>query len=85
VDIGIREAKNDLSKLIEKALNGEEVFLTKRGERVAQIVAARRATPGTRGRGIWKNRFNFYPGWDSEEEDKKIERMFEVLRTGDSE
>jgi len=79
MEVGIREAKNNLSKLVEAVRDGEEVFLTNRGERVAKLVPARKPAPATRGRGIWKDKVNLYPGWDSPEEDKKIEEMFEDL------
>jgi prevent-host-death family protein len=79
MEVGIREAKNNLSKLVEAARDGEEVFLTKRGARVAQLVPTRKPVLPGRGRGTLKGKINFYPGWDSPEEDKKIEDMFEVL------
>jgi prevent-host-death family protein len=80
MEVGIREAKNNLSKLVEAARQGEEVFLTNRGARVAKIVPARKPALPRRGRGFLKGKINFYPGWDSPEEDKKIEDMFECLR-----
>jgi prevent-host-death family protein len=79
MELGIRAAKNNLSKLVEAALGGEEVFLTNRGERVAQIVPAPRPTSRERGRGAWKAKVNLYPGWDSPDEDKQIAEMFEDL------
>jgi prevent-host-death family protein len=79
MEVGIRHAKNSLSKLVEAVLDGEEVFLTNRGERVAQLVPAPKPAREGRGRGIWKDKVNLYPGWDSQDEDKKIERMFERL------
>ncbi len=42
MDVGIYEAKSKLSQLVEKALSGEEVILTRRGRPVARIV---RMTP----------------------------------------
>ena len=78
MEIGIRDAKSNLSKLVEAALDGEEVFLTNRGERVARIVPAPAPKPG-RGRGMWKDKLHLYPGWDSPGEDKRIEEMFEHL------
>jgi prevent-host-death family protein len=84
MDVGIKEAKNNLSKLIDALQHGEEVFLTKRGERVAKLVPAQKPiTPG-RGRGAWEGKVNLYPGWDSLEEDKRIEDMFEHLNEPDS-
>jgi len=79
MEVGIRDAKNNLSKLVEAVRDGEEVFLTKRGERVAQLVPARKPVSKMRGRGFLKGKVNLYPGWDSPEEDKKIEDMFEDL------
>lgn len=79
MDAGIKDAKNNLSKLIEAVLDGEEVFLTNRGERVVQLVPAPTISSRGRGRGAWKGKVNLYPGWDSFAEDKKIEGMFEAL------
>lgn len=82
MDVGLREAKNKLSKLIDALSCGEEVFLTRRGERVAKLVPAppKKPVDPKRGRGFLKGKVNFYPGWDSPEEDKRIEQMFECLR-----
>jgi prevent-host-death family protein len=38
MEIGIKEAKNNLSNLVVQAKAGERIFLTNRGERVAEIV-----------------------------------------------
>ena len=78
MEIGLRDAKNNLSRLVKTALAGQEVFLTKRGKRVAQLVAAPKPKHARRGRGLWKGKANLYPGWDSPEADKDIERMFEL-------
>ena len=80
MEVGIREAKNKLSKLIDALSYGEEVFLTRRGERVAKLVPATTKRDPKRGRGSLAGKVNLYPGWDSPEEDKKIEEMFEYLR-----
>ena len=77
METGIREAKNTLSKLVQSVLDGDEVFLTNRGERVVQLIAAPKPPSTRRGRGLWKGKVNLYPGWDSPEADKAIERMFE--------
>ena len=85
METGIREAKNNLSKLVEAAVGGQEVFLTNRGKRVARIVAALPAPAPNNGRGFLKHKMSLYPGWDSPEEDKRIEDMFEFLHETDSE
>ncbi|MEO5953631.1 MAG: type II toxin-antitoxin system prevent-host-death family antitoxin, partial [Chloroflexia bacterium] len=65
MEAGIREAKNNLSKLVQAVLDGEEVFLTNRGARIVQLVAASKSPSPHRGRGSWKGKANLYPGWDS--------------------
>jgi prevent-host-death family protein len=35
----VAEAKNNLPKLLDRALAGEEVTITRRGEEIAEIVA----------------------------------------------
>jgi prevent-host-death family protein len=84
MEVGIRDAKNSLSKLLDAVQHGEEVFLTKRGERVAKLVPTPKPLEPNRGRGMWKDKVNLYPGWDSLEEDKRIEDMFEHLNDLDS-
>lgn len=79
MEVGIREARNSLSKLLEAVRGGEEVFLTNRGDRVAQLVPVKTKGVSLRGYGFLKGKINFYPGWDSPEEDKRIEKMFEDL------
>jgi prevent-host-death family protein len=79
METGIREAKNTLSKLVEAVIEGEEVFLTNRGRRVAQIIATPPPASATHGRGFLKDRIRLYPGWDSLAEDKKIEDAFEAM------
>ena len=76
MDVGIREARSSLSKLVEVMREGEEVYLTRRGHRVAQLVPVPRKPSPNRGRGCLKGKVNLYPGWDSEEEDQKIAELF---------
>lgn len=81
MEVGIREAKNSLSKLVAAVLEGEDVYLTSHGKRLVRLVAAPEPKYPNRGRGSLKDKINFYPGWDSRKADKEIEERFEVLRT----
>ncbi len=45
--VGIFEAKNRLSELVERAARGEEIVITRRGEQVARLMAP--ATQDARG------------------------------------
>lgn len=85
MEAGIREAKNSLSQLVEAVREGQEVFLTSRGRRVVQMIAAPPPPTAMRGRGLLKDRIRLYPGWDSIAEDRKIEDAFEALQESGAE
>lgn len=76
MEVGIREAKNSLSKLVDAARSGKPVYLTNRGQRVAQILPAPKRPAPNRGFGCLKGKINLYPGWDSREEDDRIAKLF---------
>ncbi len=57
MEIGVKQAKIDLSKLIHRAQNGEQILITNNGEVVAELKAVRKPKDLTRGFGIWKDRF----------------------------
>lgn len=40
--VGLFQAKNGLSELVERASKGEEIMITRRGEEVAMLVPASR-------------------------------------------
>lgn len=40
-EVGIFEAKNRLSELVERAARGEEIVITRRGEQVARLMPPR--------------------------------------------
>ncbi len=42
--VGIHEAKTHLSRLLEEVAAGEEIVITRRGEEIASLVPARRAS-----------------------------------------
>jgi prevent-host-death family protein len=82
MEVGIREAKNSLSRLVAAVREGQEVYLTSRGKRVARLLPAPepKSKYPNRGRGSMKDVINFFPGWDSPALDKEIEDSFEALR-----
>jgi prevent-host-death family protein len=53
--VGVHEAKTHLSRLIEEVTAGEEIVITRRGEEVARLVAARAPAKRQFGRdvGVW--------------------------------
>jgi prevent-host-death family protein len=77
MQVGIREAKSDLSKLIEAALGGLDVVITKRGKPVVRLVPEARRNDGRKGRGCLED-INLPQGWDSVELDEEIANQFEM-------
>ena len=57
MEIGVKQAKINLSKLIYRVHNGEQILITNNGEVIAELKAVRRPKDPTRGFGIWKDRF----------------------------
>jgi len=53
--VGVHEAKTNLSKLLHRVSAGEEIAITRRGEEIARLVPARRASSRRLGtdRGRW--------------------------------
>lgn len=62
--VNIHEAKSRLSKLIDKALEGEEVLIAKAGVPVARLVPIRAETSPRRG-GQWRGRVKMAADFDS--------------------
>lgn len=50
--VNMHKAKTDLSKLVAKALAGEEVIVTRRGEPVVRLVPVRRERVPGLGKGL---------------------------------
>jgi len=77
MQVGIREAKSELSSLIEAALGGLDVVITKRGKPLVRLVPEGRPNDGRKGRGCLDD-INLPPGWDSVELDEQIANQFEI-------
>jgi antitoxin (DNA-binding transcriptional repressor) of toxin-antitoxin stability system len=58
--ITIHKAKTQLSKLIEKALKGEEIVIARGKQPVVKLVALQR-TDGKRKPGAWKGKITIGP------------------------
>ena len=69
----IHQAKTNLSKLIEKVSNGEEVVIAKAGKPVAKLVAYKKKLK-PRKFGLWKGKV-FVPE-NFNDEDEEINKLF---------
>jgi antitoxin (DNA-binding transcriptional repressor) of toxin-antitoxin stability system len=80
MEVGIKQAKIDLSKLIIAAQNGQKVYLLNRGKRVAEITPVRTKTAKISklpGYGMFRDELKLSPDWNTPEAQEREER--EVL------
>ena len=71
--INIHQAKTNLSALIEKTRNGEEVVIAKAGKPVAKLVAYKEKLK-PRKPGLWKGKV--WMSKDFNNEDEEINKLF---------
>ena len=76
MQINMHEAKSQLSKLVQAALDGEEVIIARNGAPVVQLV---KHTPVKvkRKPGAWEGKIWLADDWDSPETNRKINAMME--------
>lgn len=79
--VNMHEAKTHLSRLVERAAEGEEIVIARNGEPVARLVALAEE-PGTRRLGIWRGRIRLADDWDSDEVNDEIARDFDAGQDG---
>ena len=76
--MNVYEAKNQLSKLIDRAANGEEIILGKNGKPLARLVAYR-ATRAPRRPGESRGKI-----WIAEDFDDTPEWLIDAFESGDA-
>ena len=76
VEIGSKDAKSNLSRLIAAAQKGRRVYLVNRGKRVVELVPVANGANSARGRGMLKHRISLPPGWGSQEQRERDEKEF---------
>jgi prevent-host-death family protein len=62
--VGMHEAKTNLSRLVERALGGEEVVLTRRGEPAVRLVPTRPARGFASLAGVWQGQVQIAEDFD---------------------
>jgi prevent-host-death family protein len=76
MEVNIREAKSQLSKLIDWVQMGDEVIIVKAGKPVAKLV--RIGKPAPREFGSAKGEITFHDGWNEPLSDAEIVDIFGV-------
>jgi prevent-host-death family protein len=62
--VGMHEAKTHLSQLVERALEGEEIVLTRRGEPAVRLVPERAGAGFAALAGVWQGRIRIADDFD---------------------
>ncbi len=62
--VGMHEAKTHLSQLVERALEGEEIVLTRRGEPAVRLVPERSRGGFAALAGVWRGRVRIDDDFD---------------------
>jgi prevent-host-death family protein len=63
--VGMHEAKTNLSKLVERAEDGEEIVIQRRGKPVARLVPIQDESRSLASiRGMWRGRVHMTPDFD---------------------
>jgi prevent-host-death family protein len=63
-EVGMHEAKTNLSKLVERVEGGEEIVITRRGEPAVRLVAERRSDGFASLAGAWRGRVTISEDFD---------------------
>ena len=75
VIVNMHAAKTQLSKLVERALAGEEIVVAKAGKPLVKLVPVAEK-PAKRRLGLWEGKIWLADGWDSDELNEEIARDF---------
>lgn len=71
--VNIHQAKTNLSRLIEKALSGEDVVIAKAGKPVVKLIKFKEKKQW-RKPGLWKGKIRVSEDFD--DEDEEINKLF---------
>ncbi|MBI2691668.1 MAG: type II toxin-antitoxin system prevent-host-death family antitoxin [Solirubrobacterales bacterium] len=63
-EFGMHEAKTNLSRLVERAMAGEEVVLTRRGKRAVRLVPEAETNNFALLRGVWEGKVEIREDFD---------------------
>ena len=73
METNIHEAKTHLSRLIERALAGEDVIIAKSGKPLVRLVRIEQDAPVL---GSARGEFVLENGWDAPLEEQELEELF---------
>ena len=74
MQVNMLEAKNQLSKLVKAALDGEDVVIANHGKPMVRLVKMANQ-PKTRGYGAWKGLVEMADDWDSPQTNAAVAKV----------
>jgi prevent-host-death family protein len=81
MEVGIRQAKANLSKLVKSALAGERIVITSHGKPLVELAPAKpERKQRARGYGAFKGVFRLPAGWDSPAAEEEFLNQFDFYR-----
>jgi prevent-host-death family protein len=72
----VNEAKSNLSKLLKRVSQGDELIIMRNGEPVAELIPYRRPKRKKIRLGIGAGQVQFTEGWDKAMTDEEVEAFF---------
>jgi prevent-host-death family protein len=76
--VGVRQAKTELTKLINAAMEGETIVITNHGKPLVRLVPEGSTPSKNRGYGCLKGAFDLPADWDNT--DSEIEGLFDHIQ-----
>ena len=76
--IGVRQAKTELTKLINAAIEGETIVITNHGKPLVRLVPEGPKASKKKGYGCLKGAFAMPTAW--EQDDAEVEGLFDHIR-----
>ena len=73
MEVNVHEAKTHLSRLIDRAVAGEDVIIAKSGKPLVRLIRIEQERPAL---GSAAGTFEWKPGWDAPLSDQEIDELF---------
>lgn len=77
MDVNVHDAKSQLSKLIERALAGEDVVIARRGKPMVRLVPVEQKSTASDLFGCMRDEISYIEGWDAPLDNEALAEFYE--------
>lgn len=77
MDVNVHDAKSQLSKLIERAMAGEDVVIARRGKPMVRLVPVEQKSTVSDLFGCMRDEIDYIEGWDAPLDDEALAAFYE--------